>query len=137
MPQIPLLVERVRDAGLPVELTSRPPGLLGAAEARHPSGAAGLAAYRIVQEALTNVVRHDGPVPTSVCLDRELDSLTVTVRNQPPSRPSQDGSGAGRGLVGMRERATALGGRFEAGPGADGGFQVVAVLPLRATREGR
>jgi signal transduction histidine kinase len=135
--QIPLLVERVRDAGLPVELTSRPPGLLGEAEARHSSGAVGLAAYRIVQEALTNVVRHDGPVPTSVCLEREPDRLTVTVRNQSPSRLQQDGSGAGRGLVGMRERATALGGRFEAGPGADGGFQVVAVLPLRATWEGR
>ena len=135
--QIPLLVERVRDAGLPVELTSRPAGLLAAADGRQPSGAAGLAAYRIVQEALTNVVRHDGPVPTSVCLDSGPDTLTVTVRNQSPSRPPQTGSGAGRGLVGMRERATALGGRFEAGPGADGGYQVVAVLPLQATREGR
>ncbi len=135
--EIPALVDRVRDAGLPVQLTCRPLGLVDPADAPHPGGAAGLAAYRIVQEALTNIVRHVGPVPTRVTLERETGVLKVGIHNDRSDVPVSGADGAGRGIAGMRERATALGGQFESGPGADGGFRVMAVLPLRPTGERR
>jgi signal transduction histidine kinase len=116
------LVERARQAGAAVELTL-PDGNVGA------SPAVELTAYRIVQEALSNAARHAPGVPASVVLARTGKELTVLVRNGPTPRPPVD-SGAGHGLVGMRERAGALGGTLSAGRTADGGFEVRAVLPL-------
>ena len=116
------LVERSRRAGLPVTLAGEddlygaPPALLGAV-------------YRIVQEALTNVVRHAGNAPTEVTLAATGGAVHVEVRNAAARAPSL-AIGAGTGLAGMRERARDLGGAFEAGPTVDGGFSVRALLPL-------
>jgi signal transduction histidine kinase len=123
------LVDGIRQAGLPLELEYVPSDLL--AGDGTPSDAAGLAAYRIVQEALTNVVRHAGTVPTRVRLDRSAQSLGVLVENDEPVDPPPRGPSSGRGIVGMRERAQALGGTFEAGPCPGGGFRVAATIPHR------
>ncbi len=118
------LVERSRRSGLPVTvageeaLDDSPPALAGAA-------------YRIVQEALTNVVRHAGPVPTTVTLASTGDALRVEVVNAAP-RAVRRAPGSGSGLAGMRDRALGLGGAFEAGATPDGGFAVRALLPLDA-----
>jgi signal transduction histidine kinase len=119
------LVEGYRRADVPVELrvegTTRPV----------PSGV-DLSAYRIVQEALTNVVKHAGQVPVNVTLRYERDNLRIEVANRgngrPPSWPP--GASSGRGLIGMSERVSLLGGTLDAGPGSDGGFCVSCVLPL-------
>jgi signal transduction histidine kinase len=114
----------VAAAGLPVELTVE-----GTPSALPPD--LDRAAYRIVQEALTNVRRHGGPDSAArLTLVYEPDSLGVRVVNNgaPVGEPVQ-----GNGIAGMRERATALGGTLRAGPRAEGGFEVVADLPVRAT----
>jgi signal transduction histidine kinase len=88
-------------------------------------------AYRIVQEALSNVVRHCGAVPAQVHLRVSDSSLHVAVENAPPQRPlPQAPAGEGRGLAGMRERVAVLDGKLETGPLPDGGFTVHAILPL-------
>ena len=92
-----------------------------------------LAAYRIVQESLSNVARHATDAATVVRLDRVDDSLAIEVRNaaapgRPASPPAPDGGG--HGIRGMRERAELLGGTLTAVPDPDGGFVVRAVLPL-------
>ncbi|WP_224058791.1 sensor histidine kinase [Streptomyces kanamyceticus] len=115
------LAEAARTAGADVDLS--------VAECRAPP-AVGAAAYRIVQEALTNAVRHAGPDLTVRVAVRVQDAaLNVTV--------ADDGAGdkeashaPGFGLVGMRERARTVGGTLEAGPRPEGGFMVSAVLPL-------
>ena len=117
------LVERTSAAGLPVtvEVTGT---------ARPLPAAVGLAAYRIVQEALTNVTRHAGrPVTAAVRLDYAPDRLTVEVTDDGPG--AEDTSGTGSGLLGMAERAAALGGQLDAGPRPGGGFRVAARLPVR------
>ncbi len=125
---VPALVERVRMAGLPVELVLRPESALD--DQRLAGSSAGLAAYRIVQEALTNAMRHEGLVPTRVEVDVQGDEVSVTVTNPTGGRRSER-PGGGRGLLGMRERATAIGGSFDAGAcGAE--YVVRAALPLRA-----
>jgi signal transduction histidine kinase len=89
-------------------------------------------AYRILQESLTNVIRHVGPTRVTVALDYGTESLEVRVTDE--GRP--DGAGVaqpaepGRGIVGMRERCGLLGGELTAGPRPDGGFEVKARLPL-------
>ena len=88
-----------------------------------------LAAYRIVQESLTNVVRHAGRVPATVSVRHEHGCLLVDVVNESGTATTSLGDGAGAGLTGMRERAAALGGTFEAGPRRGGGFRVLAKLP--------
>jgi signal transduction histidine kinase len=116
------LVERTSAAGLPVtvEVTGT---------ARPLPAAVGLAAYRIVQEALTNVTRHAGrPATATVRLDYAPDHLTVEVTDDGPG--TVDASGTGSGLLGMAERAAALGGRLDAGPRPGGGFRVAARLPV-------
>jgi len=93
----------------------------------------GIAVYRVVQEALTNTVKHAYASSATVRLDwteREL-TLTVTDDGRGPSAPG-DG---GHGLIGIRERAAACGGTAEAGRGPDGGFRVVVRLPVAADRQ--
>jgi signal transduction histidine kinase len=121
--QLDSLVARARSAGLPVTVS-----VTGALRTLPPD--VDQTAYRIVQEALTNVSRHAGSACASVHLHYARDALTVHV--------SDDGDGVGTatagtglGLIGMRERVSALGGRLHAGPCEGGGFQVRAELPVR------
>jgi signal transduction histidine kinase len=87
------------------------------------------AAYRILQESLTNVIRHAGPSRVRIGISHGEDELRITV--------ADDGAGpgkmssTGRGIAGMRERCELLGGNLAAGPRPEGGFEVVATLPLR------
>jgi signal transduction histidine kinase len=114
------LVETARLAGARVAQDIR---------VRQAPPAVGAAAYRIVQEALTNSVRHAGPEPAvSVDLYEEDGVLRLSVTDDGIG-PTPGGT-PGFGLVGMRERARSVGGRLDAGPRAGGGFEVTAVLPL-------
>jgi signal transduction histidine kinase len=89
------------------------------------------AVYRIVQEALTNVLRHAGPVSATVSVSFDDDRLIVSVEDEGAGGAVCDASpGSGYGIVGMRERAKALGGGLEAGPRPGGGFRVCASFPL-------
>ncbi|NNE74437.1 MAG: two-component sensor histidine kinase, partial [Acidimicrobiales bacterium] len=91
--------------------------------------AAVVAVHRIVQEALTNVARHAAAARTVVRLDHGDHEVTVEVHNErPPGRPGAVAS-TGVGIVGMRERAASMGGSLDAGSTADGGYQVVAIVP--------
>jgi len=104
-------------------------------EARPIAAAADSTAYRVVQEALTNVCKHAGPTEVDVTLEYDDTRLLVVVDNRPSGRPPVGGPGdAGHalGIVGMRERVTAIGGTLRAGPRPDGGFRVSAALPLTA-----
>jgi signal transduction histidine kinase len=96
-----------------------------------------LSAYRIVQEALTNVVKHAGPAQAQVTIgyrDRDV-TVEVTDDGRGAAAPAGDGrGGTGHGLVGMRERVAVFGGDLEAGPRPGGGFRVAARLPLAAER---
>jgi signal transduction histidine kinase len=120
--RLPALVDRTRAVGVPVTVD-----LAGPLDAL--PAAVDLAAYRIVQESLTNVLRHAGTATAAVALARTGDELTVSVsdtgRGGPPAPVP------GHGLAGMRERVTALGGSLTAGPRPEGGFQVTARLPVR------
>jgi signal transduction histidine kinase len=119
--QVDRLVEQVRDTGLAVEVAVE-------GEPRQLPPGVDLAAYRIVQEALTNVLKHAGPARARVALrygDREL-GLEIT---DDGSGTSANGDGGGHGLVGMRERAALYGGSVEARPAPAGGFRVRARLP--------
>jgi signal transduction histidine kinase len=89
-----------------------------------------IAAFRIVQEALTNVARHAGPATASVRLTYGDRDLTVEVDDDGRGPQSHASAGTGKGIVGMRERVAALGGDLEAGPRPAGGFRVRARLPL-------
>ncbi|MFF8973380.1 sensor histidine kinase [Streptomyces sp. NPDC014995] len=123
--RLPELVEQAARAGLTVEVTGEPPRL--------PPGT-DLAAFRIVQEALTNVVRHSGSRRARVHLDRAGGTLRLRIDDDGPATHA-DAGGGGNGLAGMRERAAALGGTIEAGPRDDGGFRVLAVLPAGTGEE--
>ncbi|MGW3957186.1 sensor histidine kinase [Streptomyces sp. NPDC004752] len=123
--RLPELVEQAAGAGLTVEIEGAAPRLAPGAD---------LAAFRIVQEALTNVVRHSGSRHARVRFDHDADSLRLRVEDDGPATGG-DAGGSGNGLAGMRERAAALGGTIEAGPRPDGGFRVLAVLPSQAKAE--
>ena len=119
----PALVERARTAGVPVELQVD-------GEPRPVPASLDLAAYRIVQEALTNVRKHAPGAPTAVRLGWTADALEVAVRNAAGGPPANGrANGGGHGLLGMRERVRAHGGTLSAAP-RDGGFEVRATLPL-------
>ncbi|WP_432172698.1 sensor histidine kinase [Streptomyces sp. Tue6028] len=123
---IPCLLGAVREAGLRVEWTS-------AGTPRPVSAETGLTAYRTVQEALTNSLKHAGFPRVTVALCWEDEALTVTVRDD--GRPAGGERtalpvGGGHGLAGMRERVAAVGGTLHAGPRPEGGFVVRALLPL-------
>lgn len=119
---LPALVESTRAAGIAVEMR-----VVGRQQAL-PSSVE-LSAFRIVQEALTNVVRHAPGANTTVVLSHLAEVVQVEIVNGRPHAPGS-GPGGGRGLVGMRERATVLGGSLEAGPLSGGGYRVSAKLPL-------
>jgi signal transduction histidine kinase len=128
--QLDGLVARARAAGLPVTLSVTGP------ERPLPPDV-DQAAYRIVQEALTNVSRHAGHASATVHLQYTPEALSIQVDDDggvgtvAPAGP-RPSSGPGLGLAGMRERVSALGGQLRAGPQDDGGFQVRAELPARA-----
>jgi len=87
-------------------------------------------AYRIIQESLTNVIRHSTAKHATVRLDQDGRQLRITVVDQGPARPSSTVTSAGFGIVGMKGRAQAVGGVLSAGPVQSGGFEVRASLPL-------
>lgn len=118
------LAREVSDAGVPVDvqvagsLTDLPPGV-------------DLTGYRIVQEALTNVLKHAGPASARVIVDHRPGTLHIEVRDDGRGVNGRS-SGTGHGLLGMRERVAVYGGALEAGPVAGGGFAVAADLPYGA-----
>lgn len=116
------VVEAARGAGTEVRLTTsgRPRPLVAACD--H-------AAYRIVQEALTNAYKHAPGAPITVELRYEDDSLVVEIANGPSAGPDEDAVSGGQGLTGLRERARLVGGMVHAGPADGGGFRVAGVLP--------
>jgi signal transduction histidine kinase len=89
-----------------------------------------LSAFRIVQEAITNVIRHAGAGHCDVGIHQDGDTLAIEVADDGTSAGSGLGTGGGNGLTGMRERVSLLGGEFAAGPRPDGGFLVTARIPL-------
>ena len=91
-----------------------------------------LAAYRIIQESLTNTIRHAGPATAAVSLAYQNDELRIDVTDTGRGQPVIAGNTGGHGLAGMRERAAAVGGTVKAGPGPAGGFRVAARLPFSA-----
>ena len=125
---LPRLAERVRTAGLDVELE------LEATAAALPP-ALDLSAYRIVQEALTNTLKHAGPqARVFVRIGCDPNALTIEVEDDGGQSPGATAdSDAGHGLIGMRERAALFGGDVRAGPRPEGGFAVHARLPLDPT----
>ncbi|MEV7599107.1 sensor histidine kinase [Kitasatospora sp. NPDC089797] len=131
--QLAQLVETVGRAGVPAELT------VGDGLADRVPQAVALSAYRIVQEALANVVRHAPGARTWVSLSADGPELRLTVVNAPPPQRTESleasVEGTGQGLVGMRERVRLLDGRLDTGPLPDGGFKVAAVLPLDPLQE--
>ncbi|MEW2403738.1 sensor histidine kinase [Streptomyces sp. NPDC046862] len=130
------LVEATRRGGVPVELSLPEPGVLG--ESVKVSPAVDLSSYRIVQEALSNVVRHSPGAPTRVSLSTDEGHLTVLVVNGPATEPSSplEWGGTGHGLVGMSERVRLVGGTLDVGRLPDGGFRVAARLPMTTPDEG-
>lgn len=128
--QLDELIATSRRAGLDIDLESGQP-------ARALPTAVESAAYRIVQESLTNVIRHVGPTRVSVGIHHAPDSLGVRVTNMGNGTrgPAPQAPGAGRGLLGMRERCQLLGGDLDAGPLEGGGFAVTARLPLVSSIE--
>ena len=126
---LPDLVETVRSTGLTVELTL--PDDIEAIPRQ-----TGAAVYRITREALTNVVRHANASTVSVHVDHRDRQVEVAIRDDGAEVGNGWGrdSGTGHGIVGMRERAEALGGSLSAGPAREGGFLVTASLPVGSDR---
>jgi signal transduction histidine kinase len=120
------LARRMEDAGLPVELSVQ------GVERPLPASAA-LSVYRIVQEALTNTLRHAGPARARVMLRYLPDALEVRVSDNGAGTARAEGTaphdGGGHGLIGMRERVALFGGELEAGPRPEGGYAVLARIP--------
>jgi signal transduction histidine kinase len=127
--RVPELLDEVRAAGLPVELEVH-------GEPRELPQALDVSAYRVLQEGLSNVLRHAGPVPTSVSLRHEPAALVVQVEDAGPPLPAprEPGQVGGHGLAGIRERVAVFGGGVEAGPRPEGGFRLRARFPLQEAR---
>jgi signal transduction histidine kinase len=122
---LPALVSRIREAaGLPVTLT-----VTGPVQPLPPG--VELAAYRVVQESLTNCLKHAAATRAAVVVTYGREELRVDVDDDGINRPSPDPA-VGTGLTGMRERVAAYGGRLAAGPGAHGGFHVEVHIPASA-----
>jgi signal transduction histidine kinase len=123
--QLEVLVETAREAGIPTTTSISGP-------ARPLPAAVDLAAYRIIQESLTNVIRHAGRASAAVSVDYQPDRVVIVVSDdgRGPLVPMQgDGRPPGHGLAGMRERAAAVNGELDVGPRAGHGFEVRASLP--------
>ena len=120
--RVEALADEMRASGLPVELDVQgapngiPPGI-------------DVSGYRIVQEALTNVLKHAGPTVARVGVRYSTDAVEIVVADD--GRGGLTGSGTGNGLLGIRERVAVVGGEIDAGPQPDGGFAVRAWLPYR------
>jgi len=117
------LVEQARKAGLPVEMAVE-------GERRMLSPGVDLTAYRIVQEALTNALKHAGPAYAQVTIRYGRQALDLEITND--GRPTGKDEGTGHGLIGMRERVALYGGELEAGPREPSGYAVRARLPVEA-----
>ncbi|WP_169053809.1 histidine kinase [Agromyces sp. H66] len=121
--ELPALAASVERAGVPVTL------VLG--DGLPEAGLAATSAYRIVQEALSNVVRHAPGAATRVSVEARGGDLIVSVENAPATdAPATDANGGGHGLIGIGERAALLGGHAEYGQRPGGGYRVLATLPL-------
>ncbi|MFT7841200.1 sensor histidine kinase [Saccharothrix sp. BKS2] len=123
---VPELVRRARSAGLDAELTID-------GEREDVPAAVGRTAYRVVQESLTNIARHAAATTASVRIDYRPDALVIRVDDDGGATPDA-APVPGVGLLGMRERVTALGGRLRAAPRSGGGFTVRAELPVDRAR---
>lgn len=126
--RLPELVESARRAGVPV--TAREAEAVRAATL--PEGV-GLAAYRIIQESLSNVIRHAPGARTTICLDLEGPELVLSVVNDAAARPAEPMEAPGRathGLPGMHERVRLVGGSLQTGARDEGGYRVAARLPI-------
>ena len=117
---LPELVERFTDSGVDAQLTVDP-------DLRLPRDL-DLAAYRIIQEALTNALKHAAPCAATVAVHRDAGSMIIEVCDTGPGR--RDSNAEGRGLLGIAERVSLSGGTFEHGNGDRGGFRLRATLPL-------
>jgi signal transduction histidine kinase len=125
--RVPELVEEVRAAGLPVRLEV-------CGDPRELPQAVDVSAYRVLQEALSNVLRHAGAVPTAVSVRHDPAALVVSVEDDGPGVPAPAEGPGGHGLLGIRERVAVLGGAVEAGPRPEGGFRLLARFPLAEAR---
>lgn len=121
--ELDALADSVRSAGLPVHL---------AVDGDHAAlpAAVAVSAYRIVQESLTNVLKHAGPARARVTVNCAGDAVTIEVTDDGTGNPAAAAHGGRHGLAGMRERVAAFGGDLRAGPEPGGGFAVRARLPL-------
>ena len=122
MRAVDVLVGTIREAGLPVELAVE-------GEPRELAPGVDLAAYRVIQEALTNALKYAGPARAWVTVRWREDEIEVEIANDGSSEATGDGTG--HGLIGLRERVALVGGTIESGPRAGGGFVVTARLPHR------
>ena len=127
MADVAVLIAQARESGLQVELVT------DGVPAPLPSGI-DLSAYRIVQEALTNTLKHAGPVRARVAVGYRDDELVLEISDEgapaPVASDGSEGNGGGQGLLGMRERVALYGGDLHAGQRPEGGFVVRASLPL-------
>ena len=119
------LIENLRAAGLPVEFATE-------GTPRELAAGVDLSAYRIVQEALTNVVKHAGPATASVRVRYQAQELELLIEDD-GGEPAAEPAPGGHGLIGMRERAAIYGGTLRAGARPDSGFTVCARFPLEPT----
>jgi len=126
--ELDALVERTRVAGVPVTLTVD-------GERRELPAGLDLAAYRVVQEALTNVLKHGGGAPTEVDVHYRADAVEIRIADRGGGTLPTRLGGSGHGLVGMRERVRMYGGELHAGRRRGGGFEVQVRLPLEGEEE--
>jgi signal transduction histidine kinase len=127
--QLDMLVGRASQAGLPTTVWRD-------GQPRPLSTGVDLTAYRIIQESLTNAIKHAGPATATIRLDYDESALRIEIADTGRSLPAgTESPGAGHGLIGMRERATSVGGTLQAGPDPSGGYRVVAILPTDSSTE--
>jgi len=124
MRAVDVLVGTIREAGLPVDLAVE-------GEPTELAPGVDLAAYRVIQEALTNALKYAGPARAWVTVRWLERQLELEIAND--GRSEADGDGGGHGLVGLRERVALVGGSIDSGPRTDGGFVVTASLPYGGT----
>jgi signal transduction histidine kinase len=122
---LPTLAEAMDQAGVDVDVRVE-------GQPRPLPASLDLTAYRIVQEALTNTLKHAGPARASVVIHYDPDALRLKITDDGQASPTTN-DGSGHGLLGMRERVNLFGGQLEAGPGGDGGYSVSVRLPLEPT----